>query len=428
MYLTLFNFLINKKTLLFLFLVSIHISSINAQSIISTSDILKASFETRQVKFDSSRVSLLNEYNYNLPLIKSVQLRTESRDLLLERQEYSLRIKPNSIRAMSRQNEINKNRLEVVEIENQLHLSFELKRRYLLIIDYLFNKKMIELFDEKQDQLNDKLIILSESIYDTNFDVKDLIETEEGLFTTRLRIKTLKKENSHYHKMLNQSLKNQLDSLSIATNNLIAPQQIIDFNTQDSISSENLSIKLQNLKLNTLENEMELSVAKSNQFLDYVQAKYGGKNSFLFNENFSIGVGINLPFFGNSRVRKGTFYFNKLSEESKLINITEKHKESQSLVQDEFNIAVTNYQTLLNQNEQSSVNTVYDTYRKMEGVSPLLLLKLKILQQKKKIEIIKSEHNLYKSYIKLLDVNDILIQRPLRDYLSSELAPINLTD
>jgi hypothetical protein len=54
----------------------------------------------------------------------------------------------------------------------------------------------------------------------------------------------------------------------------------------------------------------------------------------------------------------------------------------------------------------------------MYGVSPLLLLKFKILQNKKDIEILKFEHELYKAYIEFLSLNEQLFQKPLVNYLS----------
>ena len=72
--------------------------------------------------------------------------------------------------------------------------------------------------------------------------------------------------------------------------------------------------------MNTLENEMNLSIAKSRQLLDFVQAKYIGKSENLFEDNLSIGLGINLPFFGAARQDKSEFYFEKTVKESKLNN------------------------------------------------------------------------------------------------------------
>ncbi|MBV1922411.1 MAG: hypothetical protein KUG68_00130, partial [Flavobacteriaceae bacterium] len=196
----------------------------------------------------------------------------------------------------------------------------------------------------------------------------------------------------------------------------------------DSNVNENLAISLQKLKLNNLENEMKMEVAESKLVLDYVQAKYGGKRSFLFDENFSIGVGINIPFFGEARQKKGDFYYEKLSEESKIAMLTKKSKLSQRFTVNSFKLAITNYQILAKQTEESSVISLLENYQKMEGVSPLLLLNLNMLQHKKKIETHKSEQVLYKSYIRFLASTDLLFQKPLLNYLSANFEPLNLLD
>ncbi len=415
--------LIPEQPTLFLFicLFFIQMQVLRAQNNISTSDILKSSFKTSQVLFNEDRATFLSNANLKLPFIESVEFRTESRDLLLERQEYTIRISPNSTRAISRHNQINKNRLEEVEIENQIQINLELKKRYYLIIDFIFNERMITLFEEKQDQLNDKLFLLSEKVYDTNFDVKDLIETEDDFFDTKLKVSYLKEENNHLKRRITLSLGVSVDSLKLDDDRLLQVEQILNHDQKDSLGSDNLPLKLMKLKINTLENEMQLSVAKSNQFLDYVQAKYGGKNSFLFNENFSIGLGFKLPFFGSSNARKGAVYHKKLSEESKILYLTNKLKESRELDQDALNSAIKNYTLLVEQNEKSSVSSIYETYQEMEGISPLILLKLKILQQKKKIEILKSEYELYTSYIRSLASKELLFKQPYLNYLSSDV-------
>ena len=66
---------------------------------------------------------------------------------------------------------------------------------------------------------------------------------------------------------------------------------------------------MKQLKLETIEGEMKLDVAKSKKIIDFVQVKYGGKNSNLFEEKFAIGMGINLPFFGNVREKKRGLLF-----------------------------------------------------------------------------------------------------------------------
>ena len=84
-----------------------------------------------------------------------------------------------------------------------------------------------------------------------------------------------------------------------------------------------------------------------------------------------------------------------------------------------FNLSVSNYRTLHDQTINSSVLSLLETYKKIEGVAPLTLLKLLTIQQKKKIETLNAERELYRSYIKLLAGIEILFKRPLMNHLSN---------
>jgi hypothetical protein len=403
-------------------------TSLTAQNTISISDYLRAVKNSNQFKLDSTNVSLLNNYHYNAPLFNSIQLRTESRDLLLKRQEYVIRIKPNSVGANSRQKQMFEDRISEYEIETQLSFNNDLEKRYYLLIDFIFTEKSLALFEEKQQQLKDKLTLLSKDIYNTNFDVKDLIDSEDELLETNLKILNLQETKLNQQALMNDLLNIENMSFHINTEDLIDVQQIIETNISETNANDNLAISLEKLKLINLENEMKMEVAESKLVLDYVQAKYGGKRSFLFDENFSIGVGINIPFLGEAKQKKGDFYYQKLSEESKIAALTQKNNLNRRFAGNSFNLAITNYQTLANQNKESSVSSLLKNYQKMEGVSPLLLLNLKMLQHKKKIEIQKSKQELYKSYIKYLASQDILFQKPLLNFLSINLEPLNLSD
>ena len=166
---------------------------------------------------------------------------------------------------------------------------------------------------------------------------------------------------------------------------------------------------------------MSLSIAKSNQLLDFVQAKYIGKSENLFEDNLSIGLAINLPFFAAARQDKSEFYFEKTIKQNSLNDALKKHQLKVSFAKNEFETSKVNYTVLQKQYENSSVTSIYKAYQKMEGVSPLLLLNLKILQNKKDIEILKFEHELYKAYIEFLSLNEQLFQEPLLNYLSPSL-------
>ena len=389
---------------------------IQAQERLTLNGFLSSTIDSNLVDQDSTTISLLSNKNYNIPLIKSTQFRLETRRFIETFQEYSVRIKPNNFREISSQKNIYANKIQEVRLENQIKINESLKNRYLLALDYIFNKKTAILYVVKQQQLKDKLGLLGHQVFDEDFEVKELIESEEDLLATHLKIIQLKKTREDLEGYLKKVL--ALNTVNIETSNLISPEQIINFPISDSISNEYLFVSLQKLKINTLENEMSLSVAKSNQLLDFVQAKYIGKSENLFEDNLSIGFGINLPFFGAARQDKSEFYFEKTIKQNSLNDALKKHQLKVSFAKNEFETSKVNYMVLQKQYENSSVTSIYEAYQKMEGVSPLLLLNLKILQNKKNIEILKFEQELYKAYIELLSLNEQLFQEPLLNYLS----------
>ena len=383
---------VKLKAILFLGLLFVAMV-IQAQERLTLNSFLSSTIDSNLVDQDSTTITLLSSKNYNIPLIKSTQFRLETRRFIETFQEFSVRIKPNNFREISSQKNIYANKIQEVRLENKIKINESLKNRYLLALDYIFNKKTAILYAIKQQQLKDKL---------------DLLKI--------IQLRKIKKDLEDYLKKVLV-----LNTVSIETSNLISPEQIINFPFSDSISNEYLFVTLQKLKINTLENEMSLSIAKSNQLLDFVQAKYIGKSENLFEDNLSIGLAINLPFFAAARQDKSEFYFEKTIKQNSLNDALKKHQLKVLFAKNEFETSKVNYTVLQKQYENSSVTSIYKAYQKMEGVSPLLLLNLKILQNKKDIEILKFEHELYKAYIEFLSLNEQLFQEPLLNYLSPSL-------
>lgn len=424
MFLLPLRFIDHKKGCVLILMLTLMSVPVLPQSTVG--DYLISIKSSNQTRLDSSSVAFLKGYNYNLPFLKNVQFRTESRDLRLKRQEYALRIKPNSLWARSNQKKIYQNRIEELEIQNKIGFNQALKDRYLRVLKYTFNTNLISLYQEKRLQLEDKLRILGQSIYDSNFDVKDLIETEEELLSTQLKLSSLEEIKLNQQFFLKEEGDFKNGNIEFNLEDLIGTKQICESSVHEIQGVETLGVTFQKLKLTTLENEMKFDAANTKQVFDYVQAKYGGKNSFLFDESFSISIGINLPFFGNTRANIGSYYFEKLTRESKLNQFTEDAKREEKMALDMFKIAISNYQNIIGQIEKSSAVSLLEVYKNMEGVSPLILLKLKMLQHKKEIEAHKVENDLYVTYIEVLANKEVLFQKPLLNYLSKTLEPLEL--
>lgn len=389
-----------------------------AQKEITTTEVLLGAQSIEQVKFDSIQLAFLKDYNHSLPLVNNVEFRSETRDLLFSRQEYSIRVKPNSLRAILAKKKIYTSKINEVEIQGRIRFNEELEDRYNLLIDYLFNEKLTQAYQSRKVQLQDKLAILAHSIYEASFDVRDVIDAEEDLFDTEVVLSNLAGVKKYQNAILQLMVSERVDDVFLKSSDLVTPHQILATTIDEKALLNNLEIQIRQSKLETIAGEMSLDVAKSKKILDFVQAKYGGKNSDLFDENFAIGVGINLPFFGNTREKRSEHYFNKLRTESEILALKNTQEKEVSSAEEDFRRTASKYKTFKDQAANSSVTSLLNTYKKIEGVSPLILLKLKISEHNRKIDILKLERVLYEEYIKILARKNVLFQTPFINYLS----------
>jgi len=388
-----------------------------AQTNISTTEFLSLSKEAFQIKYDSVKRTQLDKLNFSLPLLKSVELRSETRDLLLERQEYSLRIKPNSLWARGFQKKVYDNKTKSFSLKTKKSLNEEIEKRYLLLIDYYFIKKEIALQKEKKTELQDVIFVLKQQQNQLNFDIKDYLNAQNDLLENNLQLTQLSQELASKSLELQRRIGKQ-DNFRINFKDLINPKSVLQTSIKDTTFSDNISLRIKKLKLNTLEKEMKFETYQSRQVLDYVQAKYGGKKSILFNENFSIGIGINLPLFGNTRLKKSKYLFDIISEESEIVRLDQKMKQEAKEIDDSFSIAKTSYQSFAEQLKNNPIKDLLENYKKTEAVDPLLLLKLKIMGQMIKIQTNKAEHKMYRLYIRHLSIYEVLFKNPYKNYLS----------
>ena len=402
----------------FLLLFLLFFLSVHAQREITTTEVLLGAKNIEQVKFDSIQLAFLKDYNHNLPLVNSVEFRSETRDFLLSRQEYAIRVKPNSLRAVLAKKKVYTAMINEVELQGRINFNEELEDRYYLLIDYLFNEKLLAAYRSKKVQLEDELATLEHSIYDDAFNVRDVVEAEEALFDTEVILRNLEDTKAYQNEILRLMVFESTDSISLSNHDLITPDQILAIPLDGVVSKDNLEIQLRQSKLEAIDGELSFDVAKSKKIIDFVQARYRSRDNGLFDEDFSIGVGINLPFFGNTREKKSEHYFNKLRTESEILSLKKEQEQKTNKAQENFKRTTSKYTILKDQVSKSSVNALLDTYKKMEGVSPLILLKLKVSQKNKKIDIIKLEHELYDRFIKMLAAKNMLFQTPAVNFLT----------
>jgi|GEM_PF-5816419 len=392
------------------------LSSVSAQEDITTTEVLLGARKAELVQFDSTQLEVLKNFNYRLPLVRGVEFRSESRNFALRQQQYTLRVKPNSLRAVLANKKVYTSKMDELEIQGRINFNQELEDRYILLIEYLFNDKLMGAYQVKKIQLQDKLTILKQTVYDVDFDVDDIMKTEDDLFETQTILSNLQ-ESQTYKNTLLQLMAGKDDRVRLNTDNVMSPDTIANTSIELLNQKENFEILLKESQLMTIESKMKLDVAESKTFIDFVQAEYRERDVLFLNENISIGFGINLPFFGNARKIKSDHYLDKVKTESEITALKNEQETQENLAVSKFRSTVTLYKAYKERASTSSNAALLKFYPEMEGVSPLILIKLKISENNKNIEMIELERVLYETYIEMLAVKNVLFQTPFNNYL-----------
>ena len=134
----LFKYSMSKKQqLILLFFGMLFISGI-AQTEITISEVLEKAQYAEQIKLDAHQIDFLKNYNHKLPFVDNLELRSESsNDFLLNKQEYAVRLKTNSIKQISANKKVYESKINEVEIKEKIHFEEELLERYHVIINYI---------------------------------------------------------------------------------------------------------------------------------------------------------------------------------------------------------------------------------------------------------------------------------------------------
>ncbi|MGJ8683549.1 MAG: hypothetical protein ACSHWW_02925 [Nonlabens sp.] len=392
---------------------------------ITSTEFLQSVSQSSYVQLDEAKSEFLNTANYRLPLFKNIQLRSESRDFLLNRQEYAVRAKPNSFNALFKQKALQQSKIDKQQAENQLRFNKILKGRYTIILQHAAQLDLVTLYQKRKEQLEKKMQLLELKVYDTDFNVEDLIHTEAQIKDATLKITQAKEKIQEL--ALHSAYELQLDQPVYLNDfkDLIDAQDVIALKfEQATITSQKVNYVQK--KLSVLEQELKVDLAEDRQLIDFVQAKYGGKKNTFFDENFSIGIGINLPFFGNQRQKKNEYQLKKLDEQQSLIAAKEEFQFNQIHQFQKFENLKKQYLNRSSQLENSSITKLLELYKNSPDVPAMRILKLEIIQHKNKIELVKLEYELLESYLYVLDATEELYQAPLVNHLSRFKVPLQL--
>ncbi|MEQ9425281.1 MAG: hypothetical protein RJQ09_12730 [Cyclobacteriaceae bacterium] len=386
---------------------------------IKISDILGSAYDDIVYQSQLEKLDYLRHNPFEVPLFNRVEFRTETRDFDPEMQEYALRFKPNSFSQRKYNKKYYQSSLRINEIQNQEALNRALTDRYERIIDLIKTSKITEIKQRLKILLEDRITVLTRALNTVDFDYEKLMEAEDDYHEVQLELIDLERKDKRIRDDISVFLDLQ-NTFELDTSNLVDVDYIERFiNTLTfQVDSSNLEIAKSMERIILADHDFNEEKSQENNLLGFFQTTYRNDLNDPFKNDLRLSLGIRLPIANSSQPKLNRLRLKQLDKQNDLEIIkSEVSKEMAQTIQD-IQILMEKYQITRAVIEEENTETSLRRYLSIEGISPLILLKIQESIIKKEIILSDLEKKIFDEYLKLLKVSGKLVQPPLRNYFS----------
>ncbi len=416
-------FLYFQKYSFIILITTVFIQTVVAQNTLSTSSILATAKTHTSIALQERKMSVLNAQSYKLPFLEKVDFQTETDRFDWQRQEFRVRTSFNGweeMRSLKQQKEAN-----VVKEQAERTVLFKdiLYDRYALLVEYRFEETALKMYRQMFDVFADKRDVLQKMAkLTTDFNIEDLIKAEDAAFDFQQKI--LQSEGTIRN--INQFLKrtfNTTDSVQLDTADWIPLSKIrLLVSELPSTADKNPVLTYQQAAIGVVQSEYNVEKSQSKKIIDYAQIRNSARNKDVLVREWSVGVGIAIPYRGSSKIELNNIAFKRLEEENKLKNLQTNFDLQIFNLQQDLDLIFKEYDFIEKQVNESQTLYALDHYANIQGSPPIVLLRMKELVLKRQSQLVSLEHAAYQKYIKWLDLTGQLSETPLKNYLSVDLS------
>lgn len=388
-----------------------------------------SSYQLLAGQIDSSLIQLLQDNrgflentNQDMPLVDKMEFRTETDELNIARQEYVFRVSFNGKKSREALKKVTQSQGRLYELKEQTLEEDQLEKRYELLIDwYYINEELKDLAD-KRVLLADKKTVFQKMLnISFEFNIEKLLKVEEDLQEIDRNVLQLNSKKRFTIRQLlpGQGLENKIELDSSRWISLPKMEKLLN----EIILLDNSTIDqiIQEEKVNFAQLEYNVEDAEGKKILDFVQAKYAGREKIGLDKELSFGLGINIPTKGGTRVKKNEAMLDIFDEQYKAEVLAAELKEKTIESYNEFQVLIQEYQVIQDQISNNSLEETFKKYRSKGTVNPLSLLQIKESILKSKRALTKIEKDACLLFLEVLVLKGQLALPEKVNYLSDDL-------
>lgn len=383
--------------------------------------VLATAIEDSNYNYHADQVDYIDDNTYNLSYIDHIEIRTRTRSFDLNKQSYRLRAYTNFPKERNLNKKYKAKSLDEGRLQGREKLNNALKYRYELIISMIKNEEVLQGKLELKELLEDRITILKKQANNLDFDYQDLLDAENDYHKLQIDLvdveNNLKQSSWEASELLGVKEKVQLDKEDI-----ISVEDIALFVTSfdEEISGDNLYYAQQSLDVELAELEYEQKKASAKTPLKFFEASYRDDFNEGFQKDFSLGVGIKIPIGSAVKGSLNERVIKIAKEKNNLDDIKYELGEGISETLTVLEVLFAKHRLLSTILEEGNEEESLKKYQSIEGISPLVLLKVKENMIKKRQILLDLEKDIFSAYLEFLDLNGLLARSPVVNYLSSK--------
>ncbi|WPR75601.1 hypothetical protein [Algoriphagus sp. NG3] len=387
----------------------------------TTTAILATAIEDSNYNYHTDQVDYIDENTYSLSYIDHLELRTRTRNFDLNEQSYRFRAYTNFPKERKLNDKYKAKSLDEGRLQGKEKLNNALEYRYKLIISMIKNEEVLQGKLKLKELLEDRITILKKLANNLDFDYQDLLDAENDYH--KLQIDLVDLENNMIQSSREVSeLLGVKEKVRLDKEGIISVEGIALFvNSFDKeIAEDNLYYAQQSLDVELAELEYEQKKASAKTPLKFLEASYRDDFNEGFRKDFSLGLGLKIPVGSAVKGSLNERVIKIAKEKNNLDDIKYELEEDISETLTVLEVLFAKHRLLSQILEESNEEESLKKYQAIEGISPLVLLKVKENMIKKRQILLDMEKQIFSTYLKFLDLNGLLVRSPVVNYLSSK--------
>ncbi len=397
-----------------------------SQKTITSADILTSALRDRAVDLQAKKIERLRALSYRLPWVEDVGLRTGTDQFDFAQQNFSLRMNVNGMAEIRAQKSIHQNVLALELAEKGVLLERALLVRYEQLAEFWHIENAAFIQKKLRDVQADKMEVLRElARTSADLDLDYLIKSEDEMHQIDQNLLDFEQKRLNIRHLVADGLGLRegwrLDSADrISINDL----RFIVAHLPEKKAIASPLVARQTAEVQFRKAERELEKAKARKVLDFFQTSYSADRDEPFRNEFSVGLGLLFPYRGSSKIKLNDLFIGHLEEAVRREDLAAQLADELRRERERFELLFRQRDLVLHQLFESNALFAFAEISKVQGSSPLALLRLQENLLKRTLQSAEIERQIVLAYLRILELSGKISEPPLRNWLSDRQASL----